>query len=86
MLSDDFGIDIDKGLREEVEVMCNLGQGLLEKGEKRGEKIGAGKAKEEAIINFYRVGASLVMIAQAMSTSEEEIRKVLTDHGVDLDH
>lgn len=86
MLSDDFGIDIDKGLREEVEVMCNLGQGLLEKGERIGEKIGSGKAKEEAIINFYRVGASLVMIAQAMSTSEEEIRKVLTDHGVDLDH
>ena len=34
ILSDDFDIIVDEGLREEVEVMCNLGQGLLEKGEK----------------------------------------------------
>ncbi|MDE7478892.1 MAG: hypothetical protein K2M91_13275, partial [Lachnospiraceae bacterium] len=82
MLTDDFGIDIDENLREEVEVMCNLGQGLLEKGEKRGVKT----TKEEDIINFYKVGGSLIMIAQAMSKTEEEIKKVLTDHGVNLDH
>ena len=98
MLTDDFGIDIDENLREEVEVMCNLGQGLLEKGEKRGQKIGekrgekrgqkigAQKTKEEDIINFYKVGGSLIMIAQAMSKTEEEIKKVLTEHGVNLDH
>lgn len=93
-LSDDFDIDIDKGLREEVEVMCNLGQGILERGqregekrgEKKGEKRGIRKAKEEDIINFYKVGASLIMIAQAMSQTEEEVKKVLTDHGVTLDH
>ena len=105
-LSDDFDIDIDKGLREEVEVMCNLGQGILERGqregekigekrgekkgekrgEKKGEKRGIRKAKEEDIINFYKVGASLIMIAQAMSQTEEEVKKVLTDHGVMLDH
>lgn len=107
---DDFDIDIDKGLREEVEVMCNLGQGILErgqregekigekrgekkgekrgekKGEKKGEKRGIRKAKEEDIINFYKVGVSLIMIAQAMSQTEEEVKKVLTDHGVTLDH
>lgn len=89
-LSDDFDIDIDKGLREEVEVMCNLGQGILERGqregEKKGEKRGIRIAKEEDIINFYKVGASLIMIAQAMSQTEEEVKKVLTDHGVTLDH
>ena len=105
-LSDDFDIDIDKGLREEVEVMCNLGQGILERGqregekigekrgekkgekrgEKKGEKRGIRKAKEEDIINFYKVGVSLIMIAQAMSQTEEEVKKVLTDHGVALDH
>lgn len=89
-LSDDFGIDIDKGLREEVEAMCNLGQGILERGqregEKKGEKRGIRKAKEEDIINFYKVGVSLIMIAQAMSQTEEEVKKVLTDHGVTLDH
>ncbi|MDE5696205.1 MAG: Rpn family recombination-promoting nuclease/putative transposase [Lachnospiraceae bacterium] len=90
MLLDDFGIDIDEGLREEVKVMCNLGQGLLEKGERigeqRGEQRGVRKAKEEDIINFYKVGGSLVMIAQAMSKTEEEIKEVLIDHGVILDH
>lgn len=70
--------------------MCNLGQGLLEKGERRGEergeKRGAQKTKEEDIINFYKVGVSLMMIAQAMSKTEDEIKKVLIDHGVNLDH
>ena len=78
MLADDFGIDIDEGLREEVEAMCNLGQGLLEKG--------VNKAQEEAIINFYKVGVNVTVIAQAMGKTEEEIKKVLTDHGVNLDH
>lgn len=78
MLADDFGIDIDKGLREDVEAMCNLGQGLLEKG--------VNKAQEEAIINFYKVGVNVTVIAQAMGKTEEEIEKVLTDHGVNLDH
>lgn len=86
MLSHDFGIDIDNGLREDVEMMCNLGQGLLEKGERKGEKRGARKTKEEDIINFYKVGVSLIMIARAMSKTEEEIKKVLLDHGVELDH
>lgn len=102
MLSDDFGITVDDGLREEVEVMCNLGQGLLEKGEKRGEKRGElrgekrgeirgeirgiKKAKVEDIINFYKVGVNLIMIAQAMDETEEEIKRILTENGVELDH
>lgn len=74
--------------------MCNLGQGLFEKGVKsgeikgeiRGEKRGARKAQAEDIVNFYKVGGSLVMIAQAMSRPEEEIRRILLDNGVDMDH
>lgn len=85
-LSDDFGIDIDKGLREEVEVMCNLGQGILERGQREGEKRGTRKTKEEVIINFYKAGVSLIVIAQAMSQTEQDIKQVLTDHGVTLDH
>ena len=86
ILSDDFDIIVDEGLREEVEVMCNLGQGLLEKGEKRGEKRGIKKTKVEAIINFYKVGANLIMIAQAMDETEEKIKKILLENGVELDH
>lgn len=77
MLSDDFGIAVDSGLREEVEVLCNLGQGLLERG--------ARKTKVEDILNFYKVGVSPVVIAQAMSKTEEEIKKILLDSGVELE-
>ena len=39
-LENEFDISIDNDLKEEVEEMCNLGQGILERGEARGRQEG----------------------------------------------
>ena len=38
-LENEFDISIDNDLKEEVEEMCNLGQGILERGEARGRPV-----------------------------------------------
>lgn len=40
---DHFHITVDNDLKEDMKAMCNLGQGLLEKGEARGEAKGEQK-------------------------------------------
>lgn len=62
--------------------MCNLGQGLLEKGEIRG----VGKKEIENIVSFYMDGDSVERLARVMKKSETEIRQVLVDQGISLEH
>lgn len=53
--------------------MCNLSQGILEKGE------AVGKAKEETkfIVNMYEKGYTLEQIADVAEKSVEEVRAVI---------
>ena len=61
--------------------MCNLGQGLLEKGEAlgeaRGEALGEARGEKkkeiENIISFYMDGDSVERLAKVMKKSETEI-------------
>lgn len=81
-LSENFNIVIDKDLREDVEVMCNLGQGLLEKGDARGKK----NKEIENIISFYLDGDSIARLARVMKKSEDEIEQILCDNNISIDH
>ena len=51
-LENEFDISIDNDLKEEVEEMCNLGQGILERGEARGRQEG----RQEGIREGRREG------------------------------
>lgn len=81
-LTHDFQITLDNDLREDMKAMCNLGQGLLEKGEIRG----VGKKEIENIVSFYMDGDSVERLARVMKKSETEIRQVLVDQGISLEH
>ncbi len=89
-LTDNFQVTVDNDLKEDVRTMCNLGQGLLEKGEAlgeaRGEARGEKKKEIENIISFYMDGDSVERLAKVMKKSETEIRQVLVEHGVSLEH
>ena len=93
-LTDNFQVTVDNDLKEDVRTMCNLGQGLLEKGEAlgeaRGEALGEARGEKkkeiEHIISFYMDGDSVERLAKVMKKSETEIRQVLVEHGVSLEH
>lgn len=77
-LTHHFQITVDNDLKEDMKAMCNLGQGLLEKGE--------GKKEIENIVSFYMDGDSVERLARVMKKSETEIRQVLVDQGIVLEH
>ena len=85
-LTDNFQVTVDNDLKEDVRTMCNLGQGLLEKGEALGEARGEKKKEIENIISFYMDRDSVERLAKVMKKSETEIRQVLVEHGVSLEH
>ena len=81
-LENEFDISIDNDLKEEVEEMCNLGQGILERGEARGRQEGRQKAREEMAIEMYKEGMSIKIIAKITKASENDIEQILINNGV----
>ncbi len=85
-LENEFDISIDNDLKEEVEEMCNLGQGILERGEARGRQEGIRKgrqeAREEMAIEMYKEGMSIKIIAKITKASENDIEQILINNGV----
>lgn len=73
ILLEDFHIKMTKKLESEVSELCNLSQGIFEKGEARG------KAKGEAKImkSMYEKGFSLEQIAFAADKSIEEVKAII---------
>lgn len=70
ILQEDFHIKMTKKLVSEVSELCNLSQGVFEKGEARGEA----RIKK----NMYEKGFSLEQIAFAADKSIEEIRAIIS--------
>lgn len=93
-LENEFDISIDNDLKEEVEEMCNLGQGILERGEARGRQEGRREgrregrqkgrqeAREEMAIEMYKEGMSIKIIAKITKASENDIEQILINNGV----
>lgn len=81
IVESEYQIPIEKEMKEELDVMCNLSQGILEIGEARGEARGVaiGEAQTEArfIFNMYKKGYALEQIADVAGKSEEMIRDIL---------
>lgn len=72
-----YNIPIDDRMREEVSVMCNLSQGILERGEARGEARGGAKAEAKFIKSMYTSGYSLEQIADVVEKGIEEVMEIL---------
>ena len=84
IIGNEYGIPVDMDIRREADIMCNLSQGIMEKGEaigrEKGEAIGLEKGRKEIenkfIISMYEKGYSLEEIAGIMDKEINEIEKV----------
>ncbi len=77
IIEKEYGIVTDDGLTEEVEQMCNLGQGLLERGEARGRKAGLFEGKVQMILKLYQLDYTVESIAEIAEMSEQQIKEIL---------
>ena len=70
----EYHIPVDDRIREDVNTMCNLSQGILEKG----KAIGEAKGEAKFIFKMYEKGYTLEQIADVAEKSVEEVRSVIT--------
>lgn len=63
----ELGIQVDSELREEVNEMCNLSEGILEKG--------AAEERRRNAAAFYRSGVSLEIISKSMGVPMETVKQ-----------
>ena len=67
----------DNKLAEEVETMCNLGQGIYERGLEQGLEQGEKRKAIEAAVNFLKLGKNSVEdIAMCTDLSVEEVKRL----------
>ena len=91
IMKTEYDISEEEDFREDVNEMCNLGEGIMEEGiaigmEKGreegitfGENKGRAEAQAELIRNMHKNGFTAEQIAAAIDKDLEEVRAVLTD-------
>ncbi|MDE7424267.1 MAG: hypothetical protein K2N51_11375 [Lachnospiraceae bacterium] len=80
IIETEYDIPVEDRIREDVSEMCNLSQGIREKGRAEGEAIG----KAEIIINMYNNGFSMEQIVLATNKSIEEIKTIIEEDKLDF--
>ena len=69
----EYSIAVDDRIRKDVSAMCNLSQGIREKGIAQGRA----ESKIEVILNMYENNFTLEQIAVATKKSVEEISDII---------
>ena len=73
IIEHEYNIPINRDLREDVSVMCNLSEGIEEKGIEKGTR----QESEKFILNMYQQGCTLKMIASVAGISTDEVEAII---------
>ena len=91
IIESEYDISFKDGLREEVNVMCNLGEGIAERAMERAEKEkieAVRKAKIEAerianetvALNMYELGYTYAQISDVTKLSVDDVKAIINQH------
>lgn len=73
IIGNEYDIPIEDNIRKDVSVMCNLSQGIEEKG----IVIGEAKAEARIIMSMYNNGFTAEQIAAATSKDIEDVEAII---------
>ena len=83
IMEKEYDIPMEKDLREDVSIMCNLSQGIKEEGiaigEAKGIAIGEAKRESEIVLTMHKNGFTAEQIASATDKDIEAVRKMITE-------
>ena len=90
LMKQEYDIPVDRhSIREEVNIMCNLSEGVEEMGYAKGEAagktvgraegeiIGEARGKSEIILKMHKKGYSLEQIMDVTDMSKAEIKAII---------
>ncbi len=73
IIGTEYDIPIEESFRKDVSVMCNLSQGIEEKG----IAIGEAREKTKIILSMYNNGFTDEQIASAINKDIEEVEAII---------
>jgi hypothetical protein len=87
IMKKEYSIPVTRKMEEEVKYMCNLGQGIYERGEESGEargvKIGEarGETRGKIKVYAYEMNLSAEEIAAKLGMEKEDVEKIINEEG-----
>ena len=84
IIEKEYSIPVDDRMREDVNVMCNLSQGIREKGIAEGITEGIAEGIAALILNMHKKGYTLEQIADIAEKSVEEVKAIIEEKGAVL--
>ena len=76
VLKNEFGIDLTQEEEGDLEIMCNLGEGLYEDGKMEGRAEGRMESQVESALEMLKDGVALEKIAQYTKLSLSKIKEL----------
>jgi len=77
ILENEYGIDVKPDFRKELDTMCNLSQGVYERGLEKGVERGKLENAKAMAISLHESGVTEDLIAKAANVSVDLVRKWL---------
>lgn len=78
IIGNEYDIPIEENLREDVSVMCNLSEGIEEKGREEGRAEGLLTGEAGLIQKMYKNGMTIEQIASATEKTKQEVETMIS--------
>lgn len=77
IIGNEYDIPIEEDFRKDVSVMCNLSQGIEEKGIAIGREKGRAEGEAALIMKMYKNGFTVEQISSATDMDIENVKKII---------
>ena len=77
IINAEYHIPVRDVMRKDVNIMCNLGEGIFERGMAQGIEVGIMNGIESVIVNMHKKGYPLGLIADAVEKDVKEVEAVI---------
>lgn len=84
IIGNEYDIPIEESFRKDVSVMCNLSQGIEEKGIAIGKAMGEAAAETKIIVTMHNNGFTAEQIASAINKDIEEVEAIIEGKELEL--
>ena len=80
IIETEYKIPLDQTLREDVNAMCNLGEGIRERALKDGIKTGIQLGEQKIILHMFQKGYTTTQIADIADLEELKIKTIIEEN------
>ena len=84
IIGDEYNIPINSDFREDVNIMCNLAEGIEERARKHATEEATKATINSIIINAYKQGRTLELISNVTGTSVDKVETVIKKESLSM--